>query len=86
MTNVMETPQEQRTGQRASLSIGVILGILVTAAIAALIAQNTNDVSVNWLLFDGQQPLWAILAITAVAGMVLAKLFGFAWHHRDRRS
>ena len=86
MTNVLETPHGQRTGRRAGVSIGVVLGIIVVAAIAMLIVQNTNNVSVHWLLVDGQQPLWAVLAITAVAGVVSAKLFGFAWHHRDRHS
>jgi len=78
----METPQEQRTGRRTALSVGVIVGLVVTAAVAALIAQNTGDVTVRWLLFDGQQPLWAVLALTALAGIALAKLFGFAWRHR----
>ena len=85
MTNVMETPHEQRKGQRATLSIGVVLGIIVTVAIAALIVQNTGNVSVHWLMLDGQQSLWAVLAITAVAGVILAKLSGFVWHHRNRR-
>ena len=86
MTNVLESVHEQRTGRRASLSIGVVVGLIATAAIVALIAQNTSNVSVHWLLLDGQQPLWGVLALTAVAGVVLAKVFGFAWHHRDRHA
>jgi uncharacterized integral membrane protein len=86
MTNVMETPQEQSAGRRATLSVGVVFGVIVTVAVAALIAQNTNDVSVHWLMLDGQQPLWVVLAITAFAGVVLAKLFGFVWRHRDRQA
>jgi uncharacterized integral membrane protein len=85
MTSVMETPQEQRSGRRAALSIGVVVGVIVTVGVAALIAQNTNDVTVHWLTLDGQQPLWAVLVITAIAGVVLAKLFGFVWRHRDRK-
>jgi uncharacterized integral membrane protein len=86
MTNVMEHPQEQRGGRRAPLSIGVVVGVVLTVGIAALIAQNTTDVSVHWLTLDGQQPFRAVLAITAIAGVVLAKLVAFVWHHRDRKA
>jgi uncharacterized integral membrane protein len=86
MSNVMETRHEQSAGRRATLSVGVALGIIVTVAVAALIAQNTGNVSVHWLMLDGQQPLWAVLAITAIAGVVLAKLVGFVWRHRDRQA
>lgn len=86
MTNVMETPQEQRSGRRTVLSIGIVVGVVVTIGVVALIAQNTNDATVRWLTLDGQQPLWAVLAITAIAGAVLAKLFGFVWRHRNHKS
>jgi uncharacterized integral membrane protein len=86
MSNVMETRHEQSAGRRATLSVGVVFGVIVTVAVAALIAQNTSNVSVHWLTLDGQQPLWAVLAITVIAGVLLTRLFGFVWRHRDRKA
>ena len=85
MTNVMETPQEQRSGRRATLSIWNRRRVIVTVGVAALIAQNTNDVTVHWLTLDGQQRSGRCWQSPAIAGVVLAKLFRFVWRHRDRR-
>jgi uncharacterized integral membrane protein len=74
--------REPSQRQPAVARSGVILGVIVTVLIGALIAQNTAEVSVRWLFLHGKQPLWAVLAIAAVAGVVLDKLFGLAWRHR----
>ena len=65
---------------------GLLLGLIVTIAVGALIVQNTDKVRVQWLTLDRQLPLWAMLAATAVAGALLAKLLGLAWRHRSRHS
>jgi uncharacterized integral membrane protein len=78
----MQTIDEQRTDRQTAVIAGTVTGIAVTLAIVALVAQNTKSVTVRWLFLDGQQPLWAILAMTAFAGALVAKLAGAAWHHR----
>ena len=85
MSTVMETPREQVHGRRTALSAGLVAGVVIAAAVAALIAQNTDGVTVRWLMFDGQQPMWLLLVLTAIAGAVIAKALGFAWHRRDHR-
>ncbi len=66
------------------LSFGLVAGLVLAAAIAILIVQNTQSVTVRWLVLDGQQPLWAVLAITGLAGVTLAKLAGLARRHRKQ--
>jgi uncharacterized integral membrane protein len=80
----METADEQRAGRRIAVSVGVIVGLVVAAGVAALIGQNTSDVTVRWLMLDGQQPLWIVLPLTALAGVVMAKMVGIIWRHRER--
>ena len=58
------------------------MGVLITAAIAALIAQNTDTATITWLTFEGDIPIWLLLFVTALAGAVLANLLSFAWHRR----
>ena len=65
------------------MSVGLGLALVMLVAFAILAVQNTDHVSVHWLGLDGEQPLWALLAVTGIAGVAVAKLIGFAWHHRD---
>ncbi len=65
-------------------SFGLVAGLVLAAAIVILIVQNTQSVTVRWLVLDGQQPLWAVLVITGLAGVALAKLAGLARRHRNQ--
>lgn len=81
--DMVEHEQQQQTKSRASMSVGVVLAALMLLAFVILAVQNTNQVSVHWLVLDGEQPLWLVLAITGIAGVIVAKLASFAWNHRD---
>ena len=81
---LMETQEEHRSAQRRGISLGLVVGVLITAAIAALIAQNTKTATIRWLTMEGDIPIWLLLFVTALAGVVLSHLLGFAWRrHRD---
>jgi uncharacterized integral membrane protein len=81
---LLETEEEHRAGQRRGISLGLAAGVLITAAIAALIAQNTKTATIRWLTFEGDMPIWLLLFVTAVAGVVLSHLMSYAWHrHRS---
>ena len=82
----METPEEQRSAQRKGISLGLVVGVLITAAIAALIAQNTKTATIRWLTVEGDVPIWLLLFVTALAGVVLSHLLSFAWRRRRDHS
>jgi uncharacterized integral membrane protein len=59
---------------RAGQTARVIVWIVVLAAVVAFAALNTDKVNVDWGLDEAEIPLWAVIAISAVAGVVLAHL------------
>ena len=65
------------------MSVGVVLAALMLLAFVILAVQNTSQVTVHWLALDGEQPLWLVLALTGIAGVLVAKLASFAWRHRE---
>lgn len=81
-STMMETHEEHRTERRFAVSAGLVAGVVVAVAAAALVVQNTDSVTVQWFTLEGQQPLWLMLLMTAVAGVILAKIAAFAWRHR----
>jgi uncharacterized integral membrane protein len=63
---------------------GFILGALLAAAVVLLIAQNTDTVSMDWLVFDLDGPLWMFIGLAFVAGLVAAPLLLGAFRHARR--
>jgi len=54
---------------------GLILTGVVLLALVLFVGQNTDEVPVNWLFFEMRQPLWVVIIVAAVAGVVLALVF-----------
>lgn len=77
-----DTPVFQGTGVSAGLVVGVLLAIL--AIIVAV--QNTGDVNVDFLAWEVDAPLVAVILAAAVAGVVLDETLGFFWRRRRRRN
>lgn len=76
-------------GERAEAGrerqIGQMLAVLVLGiALGAFIVQNTQKTTIEWLAWDGTQPLWLILVITSLVSVVIARLVG-ALVRRSRR-
>jgi uncharacterized integral membrane protein len=64
---------------------GALVGVvLVVVALGAFVLQNTNEVSIDWLVFDADMPLWLLLVIAGALGALLANLGG--WLLRRRRN
>ena len=54
-----------------------VIGLLVVfVLLAVFVLQNTNDVEVSVLAWDGTAPLAAVLLLAAAAGLALAGLAG----------
>lgn len=79
---------------RGSRTSGVWLAVIALAAVLVLlvvfIAQNTQDVHVSFLGWDGQAPLAVTLLVAAVSGIVLTGIAGslriFQLRRRVRRT
>lgn len=74
-------PVFRGTGVSVALVVGVLLAIL--AIIVAV--QNTEDVNIDFLAWELDAPLVAVILAAAVAGVVLDEILGFFWRRRRRR-
>jgi len=63
----------------------VLLSALVLVPIGILIFSNLDATEVSWAGFRFNQPLWVILLVTFLAGMVGGKLAGWGWRHWRKR-
>lgn len=62
-----------------------ILSVLVLVPIGILVFSNLSTETVSWLGFEMTAPLWLILLLTFVGGMVGGKVFGWAWRRSRRK-
>lgn len=61
----------------------MVLGALAAVALIVFIAQNTDDVRVNFLGWDWDLPLFLLLLITIALSVVCAEIAG--WYMGRRR-
>ena len=66
-----ESPQQPRS--RAFL-VRLVAGLIVLAVAVVFMAENTRKVRVRALVPEVTAPLWAVLAATLVAGMLILML------------
>ncbi len=64
---------------------GTIGLIVLAAAIVAFIVQNTNDVQVDWLFFNGEWPLWLVVIATIALTLVAERLGLWLWRRTRRK-
>lgn len=73
---------------RPNLWIGpTVLAVVVIVPILILVFSNTDSSTVEWAGLDWEAPMWLVLGVTFVAGMVVGKLTGWGWRlwRRHRR-
>ncbi len=63
----------------------MVLGVLAAVALLVFIAQNTDDVEVNFLGWDWNLPLFLLLLITIILTVVCAQIAGWYWSRRRRK-
>ena len=57
--------------------------LILVIALAAFFFQNGDDAPIEFLWFNGQWPLWAVIGISVLIGIVLDRLVG--WQMRRSR-
>lgn len=73
------------SAERRRVPAELIVGGLLAAAVLLLIFQNTDDATIEWLVFEWTAQLWIVRLVTAVVGIVAAELVGRAIRRRRRR-
>ena len=68
-----------------SIRPGVVIALLVAAALIVFVVQNDREVPVTWWFVEVNGPLWAVIIVAAVAGAVLTEVLGWVAGRRRRR-
>lgn len=74
---------EEESGSRQAAWL-VAAGIIIVA-VAIFIAQNAEDVPIEFLFFEGSVPLWLIIVVTLVLGAVLGQVFFYLRRRKKRK-
>jgi len=66
--------------------IKLIALLLVVVALAIFFFQNDRDAPVSFLWLDGQWPVWLVIGVSVVIGVVLDRLGTWQWRRARRRT
>jgi uncharacterized integral membrane protein len=87
------TPEEEtrfrrgvRYGHRTGLYVSAVVAIAVLVFLILLIARNTRDVKVDYVVDSTQTRLIWLIVISAIAGWVLGIVTAFLIRRRTRRA
>ncbi|MYH42203.1 MAG: LapA family protein [Acidimicrobiaceae bacterium] len=72
-------------GRKWSIRPGMVLAMLVAAALIVFVVQNGSEVPVKWWFVEVDGPLWAVIIVAAVAGALLGEVVGWVVGRRRRR-
>ena len=65
----------------------MLMLLVVVVALGIFFFQNGGDVEVNFLTFEFTWPLWAVIGISVLIGIVLDRLGTWQWRRaRNRRN
>ena len=65
----------------------LLMLLVVVAGLATFFFQNGNDAQIDFLWLDFTWPLWAVIGISVLIGIVLDRLGTWQWRRaRGRRS
>jgi uncharacterized integral membrane protein len=70
-------------GDGTRASAGLIIAGLIVIAVAIFVAQNTESIEFEFLVFTFSMPLWLVLVIVFALGAVVGQ--GVMWLRRRRK-
>jgi len=65
--------------------IKLIALLLVVIALAIFFFQNAEKAPIEFLWLDGNWPIWSVIGISVVAGVVIDRLFTWQWRRARKR-
>ena len=71
--------------KRGALGGGAFATLLGLALLAVFMAQNTDDVTVEFLTWEFTWPVWLIVLVSAVVGALIWLGLGMIRRHRRRK-
>jgi uncharacterized integral membrane protein len=74
-----------QAGNRKRLGGGAIASLSGAAVLVIFIAQNTEQITLHFLVFNFTWPLWLLTIVTAMFGALLWFGLGVMRRHRRRR-
>ena len=81
----MHTVEESDGGRRgAQLSGGAIASLTGVGLLVVFMAQNTQDVTLQFLVWDFTWPLWLLTLVSALIGALVWFGLGVLRRHRRR--
>ena len=75
----------EATGDGARLSGGAIASLSGVGLLAIFMAQNTQDVTLEFLVWDFTWPLWLLTLVSALVGALVWFGLGVLRRHRRRK-
>lgn len=73
----MSSSESRSLGERrirAGQTVRVVIWLVVLAVLVVFAALNTDKVNVDWAFDTTDVPLWVVIAVSAVAGVVIGYL------------
>ncbi len=78
-------PEQPAQSGTSGPPVKLILLLLLVVALAIFFFQNGQDASVDYLWMNGTWPVWTVIGISVVAGIVLDRLLTWQWRRAKRR-
>ncbi len=72
---------DQITSRDVSHLVRLILALVIVAAVVVVALDNRDDVRVGYAVGDTQAPIWIVLLVAGVAGVIV----GWLIRHRPHR-
>ena len=82
---VSDDPHQQATTKShdAGVIIRFVLIAVVVVALVLVALDNTDDVRVGYVFGDANGPIWIVLVLAAIAGILIGSLLRFRHRHHD---
>lgn len=77
--------EERRVFVGTGLFWGLIVGVILAVLVVFFAAQNTQDSTVKLFAWDWSSPLFVVILISLIVGIVLDEIVGLVYRSRKRR-